>query len=320
MRTFAQKPTVNQQNTSAKSTMPGRAQFGRSREVSSILHLQGTIGNKAVQRLLETNTRNVKGDSTTKTARLGHDFSRIPVHAGARSNIQPKLKVNAPGDQYEQEADRVADQVMKMPDPAWPTQQHSMNVPAPCRTAADKVMRQPNPRETEKEIDIEKRRTMLKLVCPECEDLLQAKEASSEGVRVSTEFESQIESVKGEGIPLPESVRAYFEPKFGYDFSNVKIHSNARAGDTARRMNALAYTMGRHIVFAPGQFAPYSHEGKKLLAHELTHVVQQSASSRLSDMASTFATKTNSGGELPQESIVSSIARQSDRDLHEGGF
>ncbi len=189
MRTFAQKPTVNQQNTSAKSTMPGRAQFGRSREVSSILHLQGTIGNKAVQRLLETNTRNVKGDSTTKTARLGHDFSRIPVHAGARSNIQPKLKVNAPGDQYEQEADRVADQVMKMPDPAWPTQQHSMNVPAPCRTAADKVMRQPNPRETEKEIDIEKRRTMLKLVCPECEDLLQAKEASSEGVRVSTEFE-----------------------------------------------------------------------------------------------------------------------------------
>ena len=82
MRTFAQKPKATQQTTSAKSSIPGRAHFGQSREVNSILHLQRTIGNQAVQRLLEANTGDVEGDSTTtKIARFGHDFSRIPVYA-----------------------------------------------------------------------------------------------------------------------------------------------------------------------------------------------------------------------------------------------
>lgn len=102
MRIFAQKPKATQQTTSSKSTMPSRSHFGQSREVNSILQLQRTLGNQAVQQLLEGNTRNVKGDSTTEIARLGHDFSRIPVHASARSNIQPKLKVTAPADRYEQ--------------------------------------------------------------------------------------------------------------------------------------------------------------------------------------------------------------------------
>lgn len=81
MRTFAQKPTATQQTTSAKSTLPGRIPFGQSREVSSIFHLQRTIGNQAVQRLLEANTGEVEGDSTIGLAHFGHDFSRIPVHA-----------------------------------------------------------------------------------------------------------------------------------------------------------------------------------------------------------------------------------------------
>lgn len=82
MRTLAQKPKATQQTTSAKSTLPGRAHFGQSPEVSSILHLQRTIGNQAIQqRLFEANREDVKGDSTTtETARFGHDFSRIPVH------------------------------------------------------------------------------------------------------------------------------------------------------------------------------------------------------------------------------------------------
>ena len=97
--------------------MPSRPHFGQSREVNSILHLQRTLGNQAVQQLLEGNMRNVEGDSsTTEIARLGHDFSRIPVHANARSNIQPKLKISAPGDQYEQKADRSAEQVMGIPE------------------------------------------------------------------------------------------------------------------------------------------------------------------------------------------------------------
>lgn len=82
MRTFAQKPKAPQQTTPAKSTKPSRTFVGQSREVTSILYLQRTIGNHAVQRLLDANTMDVKTDSaTTEIAHFGHDFSQIPVHA-----------------------------------------------------------------------------------------------------------------------------------------------------------------------------------------------------------------------------------------------
>jgi hypothetical protein len=82
------------------------------------------------------------------------------------------------------------------------------------------------------------------------------------------------------GQPLPASVRSFFEPRFGYDFSQVRIHQNRRAADTARRLNARAFTLGRDIVFADGEYVPGSYAGKKLIAHELTHVIQQNQASR----------------------------------------
>jgi hypothetical protein len=78
------------------------------------------------------------------------------------------------------------------------------------------------------------------------------------------------------GQPLDSATRAFFEPRFGYDFSRVRIHSGGKAGEAARAINALAYTVGPHIVFGAGQYAPGSTEGNRLLAHELTHTVQQS--------------------------------------------
>src|SRR5216684_7422461 len=118
MHALAQKPQAAKQATSAKSTIPCRSHCGQSREVNSILHLQRTIGNQAVQRLLRVNTEGPEVESsTTATSRLAHDFSRIPVYSGILRNIQPKLTVNTLGDVYEQEADRVADQVVHMPEP-----------------------------------------------------------------------------------------------------------------------------------------------------------------------------------------------------------
>jgi hypothetical protein len=111
MHTFAQKPKTTQQTTSAKSPILRRAHFCQNREVSAVLHLQRTIGNQAVRGLLEANTRDVKGDSTTEIARFGHDFSRISIHSPTAEKIQTKLPINKPGDYYEQEADSIADQV-----------------------------------------------------------------------------------------------------------------------------------------------------------------------------------------------------------------
>ena len=65
------------------------------------------------------------------------------------------------------------------------------------------------------------------------------------------------------------------EPRFGYDFSDVHVHMNERAAESAQAVNALAYTVGDDIVFGRGQYAPFSSGGQKLLAHELAHVVQQ---------------------------------------------
>ncbi len=79
------------------------------------------------------------------------------------------------------------------------------------------------------------------------------------------------------GQPLDVDTRAFFESRFGRDFSGVRVHAGAAAAESARQVNALAYTIGQDIVFASGRYAPTTQNGKKLLAHELTHVAQQSA-------------------------------------------
>ncbi len=84
------------------------------------------------------------------------------------------------------------------------------------------------------------------------------------------------EAVRSPGQPLDPMSRAFFEPRFGHDFGDVRIHTDARAGDSAQAVDALAYTAGPNIVLPVDTYKPASPEGRKLLAHELTHVVQQS--------------------------------------------
>ena len=77
------------------------------------------------------------------------------------------------------------------------------------------------------------------------------------------------------GQPLDTGTRAFMEPRFGHDFSGVRVHTDGKAAESAKSVNALAYTVGRNVVFGTGQYAPGTGEGRRLLAHELTHVVQQ---------------------------------------------
>jgi hypothetical protein len=84
------------------------------------------------------------------------------------------------------------------------------------------------------------------------------------------------EALASSGQPLDAETRAFMEPRFGHDFSRVRVHTNSRSGESARAVNALAYTVGQDVVFGEGRYAPQSHEGRQLLAHELTHVLQQS--------------------------------------------
>ncbi len=83
------------------------------------------------------------------------------------------------------------------------------------------------------------------------------------------------EVLRSPGQPLDPATRAFMEPRFGHDFGPVRVHTDARAAQSAQSVNALAYTVGRDVVFDAGQYAPHTREGKSLMAHELTHVVQQ---------------------------------------------
>ena len=169
------------------------------------------------------------------------------------TGIQAKLKIGQPGDIYEQEADRVAEQVMQMPEP--------------------QVQRQ---------------------VEPEEEEEIQTKELHGETSEITQNLETDINTIKSSGQFLPKSSRAFFEPRFGQDFSQVRVHTDTKAAESARAVNAKAFTMGRNIVFGAGQYAPGTSAGKRLLAHELTHVIQQGASRPLWESASSNLGRRNS--------------------------
>jgi hypothetical protein len=108
------------------------------------------------------------------------------------------------------------------------------------------------------------------------EEPVQAKSSSSEAGRISPAIESGIKSIRGGGRRLSESTRSFFEPRFGRNFSGVRIHADSNANHMARSLSAMAFTVGQDVVFGSGQYSPGSRTGRSLLAHELTHVVQQS--------------------------------------------
>jgi hypothetical protein len=83
------------------------------------------------------------------------------------------------------------------------------------------------------------------------------------------------------GQPLDTETRSFMEPRFGRDFSHVRVHSDIRAAESARAVNALAYTIGSHVVFGPGQYAPQTVRGRRLLAHEMVHTLQQGNTDRV---------------------------------------
>jgi hypothetical protein len=106
-------------------------------------------------------------------------------------------------------------------------------------------------------------------------EILQAKGNPGKNHEVIPGIESQIHSLRGKGQPLAETVRAFFEPRFGYNFSQVRVHTDVKAADTAQAMNARAYTIGQDVVFGAGQYTIGTSDGRWLLSHELTHTLHQ---------------------------------------------
>jgi hypothetical protein len=151
------------------------------------------------------------------------------------------------------------------------------------------VQRQVEPEEEEEEEPIQAKyitNSITQLVQREVEpeeeeelERIQTKPLVNKPAPVTTGLQSQIQSLKGGGQPLPGSERAFFEPRFGADFSNVRIHNDSRAAKVAQSINARAFTLGRDVVFGAGQYSPGTTNDKRLLAHELVHIIQQTPKS-----------------------------------------
>ncbi len=103
--------------------------------------------------------------------------------------------------------------------------------------------------------------------------LLQRKSASHTNPETAPPIVHEV--LRSPGQPLDAGTRAFMEPRFGHDFSQVRVHTDAKAAESARAVNAMAYTVGRDVVFASRQYAPATTHGRRLLAHELTHTIQQ---------------------------------------------
>ena len=144
------------------------------------------------------------------------------------------------------------------------------------------------------------------------EEVLHARDLLDQTPEVTPNIEARINAIRGGGQPLPGSTWAFFEPRFGQDFSQVRLHTDARAADAARAVNARAFTVGRDVVFGVGQYAPETTPGGRLLAHELTHVVQQGMSSSAAKIQRVIE------GDITQMSITEDWARQlNDAELEE---
>lgn len=195
-----------------------------------------------------------------------------------QQTLQPKLRVNRPGDRYEQEADRVAEQVMRMAAPEEALQRDPL-----VGRITPLLQRQIIPEEEEEEEEVLQAKHapgLQRQVDPEEEEeeeVLQTKRAPGAVPEVTPSVASEIASMRGRGQALPEAERAFFELRFGHDFSRVRIHADGRAASAARSVQARAFTVGRDVVFGVGQYAPGTDAGRRLLAHELTHVVQQAS-------------------------------------------
>jgi hypothetical protein len=274
-------PVAPVPQSDARSLQRAIADLGQARP-ADILGLQRAAGNRAVTRL-----------------------------------IQAKLTVGAAGDRYEQEADRVADQVMSMQLPSpdrggargevqrQAEEEEEVQTKPLAASITPLVQRQaeeeeevqtfPSPErrgaggEVQRQAEEEEEEIQTKSNLPRPAAVGRPAPASGPGggqpltsnpqagFEAGPDIESRLAAHRGGGSPLPADVRAAIEPRFGADFSAVRVHTGGEADQLNRQLSAQAFTHGQDIYMGAGKYDPTSSDGQRLLAHELTHVVQQNS-------------------------------------------
>ena len=183
-----------------------------------------------------THKSGMKGDHAGRKHKGVKDGINAPSQ---QTIVQPKLELTTPGDSYEREADRMADFVMRKAYSGLPTEMPSTSSVLP---------------------PVISRRAS----------------SSTSGVAMDSATESGIHASRGGGQPMPTALRSQMESGFEADFSGVRLHTGSAAEAMSNDLRAKAFTYGNDIYFNRGQYSPDTTAGQHLIAHELTHVVQQS--------------------------------------------
>ena len=204
-----------------------------------------------------------------RAALLGHNVANLP--------IQAKLTLGPVGDKYEQEADGVARQVMQQisaptaAEPAVGTETAPGVAQRVGELDDEDLNMKPLPGAVQRIGELDDEDLNMKPL----PGAVQRDSTGLEGGPISGGIEGSIEGARSGGRSLDKDLRSSMEPAFGADFSGVRVHADAKADGLNRSLQARAFTTGQDVFFRSGEYNPGSAGGKELLAHELTHVVQQ---------------------------------------------
>ena len=202
------------------------------------------------------------GTRATNEIRSGKRTSYVPEFKGISTQlaqesgkniapIQAKLTIGKVGDKYEQEADRVAADVVQQ-----------INCPASVSNAQGEMVQGKKSKEEKRELQL---KPMIQ-------------RGADSGEETSRDLESAVNSARGGGQPLESELQESMEQAMGADFSGVRVHTNAKSDQLNKSIQAKAFTTGQDVFFRQGEYNPGSRGGQKLIAHELTHVLQQNGS------------------------------------------
>lgn len=236
-------PDRGKQSASTRTSTAGRDGSAGAVRSNPLESLHGTVGNGAVGALLE---RHDEAGAVVQRRAADRTIQRRGDGSGAG------LEMTTPGDAAEREAERVADEVVRPAGGA-----------APGRTGSDPGDRSATSDPRERIGGAARSRTDAPDVVPETD---------TRGV--DPHLEDRLTGLGG-GRRLPDDLRAEFEREFGRDLGDVRLHTGRRADEAARSIGAEAYTVGRDVAFAAGNYRPETERGRRLLAHELAHVIQQ---------------------------------------------
>ncbi|MDQ6764155.1 MAG: DUF4157 domain-containing protein, partial [Bacteroidota bacterium] len=249
-----------------------------------------------------------QNNTATATKKRGNFFGKKsdpPFFAPAF--IQPKLTIGVVDDPYEREADTIADKIMRMNDnEILQTKPSPITIRRKCAACEEEEKLQRKEDESNEENNtvhgkekgfdagLNNIENSLQRKCAECEEeeKILRKEISNSVPQVSAALHQTLQS---SGQALEKATQSFMEWRFGFDFGKVKIHDDSTANQSSKDINAHAYTHGNHIAFAAGKYQPNTDSGRRLLAHELTHVVQQTTTGAMLQRQSTKNVLRHSG-------------------------